>query len=59
MELITFRALLTRVLHKESIKVQTETIHRINTTLELLGTETLSAESIALISMQVKSELKE
>lgn len=59
MDIATFRAHKTKMLSKQAPAIRDIINHRVNYVLELLGTETMSIEGLALIVSQVAFETKE
>lgn len=59
MDIITFRAHKTKMLSKQAPAIRDTINHRIDYVLDLLGTETMSIEGLALIVFQVAFESKE
>ena len=58
MDIATFRAHKTKMLNKQEPAIRDTINHRVNYVLELLGTETMSVEGLALIVSQVIFETK-
>lgn len=58
MDIATFRAHKTKMLSKQEPAIRDTINHRVNYVLELLGTETMSVEGLALIVSQVIFETK-
>ena len=58
MDIATFRAHKTKMLSKQELAIRDTINHRVNYVLELLGTETMSVEGLALIVSQVIFETK-
>ena len=58
MDIATFRAHKTKMLDKQAPAIRDTINHRIEYVLELLGTETMSVEGLALIVSQVIFETK-
>lgn len=58
MDIATFRAHKTKMLSKQEPAIRDTINHRVNYVLDLLGTETMSVEGLALIISQVAFETK-
>ena len=58
MDIATFRAHKTKMLSKQAPAIRDTINHRVNYVLDLLGTETMSVEGLALIISQVTFETK-
>lgn len=58
MDIATFRAHKTKMLSKQEPAIRDTVNHRVNYVLELLGTETMSVEGLALIISQAIFETK-
>lgn len=58
MDIMVFRALRTKMLSKQAPAIRDTINHRVNYVLDLLGTETMSIEGLALIISQVTFETK-
>ena len=58
MDIMTFRALRTKMLDRQAPAIKDTINHRIDYVLDLLGTETMSVEGLALIISQVTFETK-
>lgn len=56
MDLMTYRAYISKMLSNETTEVTDEAIRRMNLTLNLLGSETMSIEGVAIIISMVKSD---
>lgn len=53
MTIQTFKALLDKLLKNQPSDIETETRRRVQLTIDLLGTETMSEEGMAIILTQV------
>ena len=58
MDIMTFRAHKAKMLDRQAPAIRDTINHRIDYVLDLLGTETMSAEGLALIVSQVAFETK-
>ena len=58
MDIMTFRALRAKMLDRQAPAIRDTINHRIDYVLDLLGTETMSIEGLALIISQVSFETK-
>lgn len=58
MDIMTFRAHKAKMLDRQAPVIRDTINHRIDYVLDLLGTETMSAEGLALIVSQVAFETK-
>ena len=58
MDIMTFRTLRTKMLDRQAPAIRDTINHRIDYVLDLLGTETMSIEGLALIISQVSFETK-
>ena len=58
MDIMVFRALRTKMLDRQAPAIRDTINHRIDYVLDLLGTETMSVEGLALIISQVSFEAK-
>ena len=58
MDIMTFRVLRTKMLDRQAPAIRDTINHRIDYVLDLLGTETMSIEGLALIISQVSFETK-
>ena len=58
MDIMTFRAHKAKMLNKQAPAIRDTINHRIDYLLDLLGTETMSVEGLALIVSQVAFETK-
>ena len=57
MSILLFRSHKNKMLSQKSQQVQDEANHRIQLVLDLLGTEVMSVEGMAIIISQVQAEL--
>ena len=57
MDILLFRSHKNKMLSQKSEEVQSEANRRIQLVLDLLGTEVMSVEGLAIIISQVQSEL--
>ena len=58
MDIMVLRALRTKMLDRQAPAIRDTINHRIDYVLDLLGTETMSIEGLALIVSQVSFETK-
>lgn len=58
MDIMVFRALRTKMLDRQAPAIRDTINHKIDYVLDLLGTETMSVEGLALIVSQVALETK-
>ena len=58
MDIMTFRALRAKMLDRQAPAIRDTINHRIDYVLDLLGTETMTIEGLALIISQVSFETK-
>ena len=58
MDIMVFRALRTKMLDRQAPAIRDTINHRIDYVLDLLGTETMSVEGLALIVSQVAFKTK-
>ena len=58
MDIMVFSALRTKMLDRQAPAIRDTINHRIDYVLDLLGTETMSIEGLALIISQVSFETK-
>ena len=58
MDIMVFRALRTKMLDRQAPAIRDTINHRIDYVLDLLGTETMSVEGLALLVSQVAFETK-